>query len=126
MPASVAGLRRTLADLRTIPVLPRPDGEPWAALIARISTPGRAAEVTEETYGYFLDVLPPRWLGEGFLFAEGAEALRYLWKANGRFYCRQLTWDETAATSPAASSPARTGPNRSTRSAWAASGRRCG
>jgi hypothetical protein len=97
MPTSAAAVRRTLADLRTSPVLPRPDGEPWAALIARISAPGRAAEVTEETYGYFLDVLPPRWLGEGFMFAEGAEALRYFWKANGRYYCRQLTWDETGA-----------------------------
>ena len=102
MPASATGVRCTLADLRTSPVLPRPDGEPWADLIARISAPGRAAEVTEEAYGYFLDVLPPRWMGEGYMFAEGAEALRYFWKANGRFYCRQLTWDETAAFCAAA------------------------
>ena len=39
------------------------------------------------------------------MFAEGAEALRYFWKANGRFYCRQLTWDETVAFCAAAGVP---------------------
>ena len=91
MPASPARVRSILATLRTSPVLPRPDGEEWDAMIARILTPSHAAEIDEETYDRFLHVLPPRWMGEGFMFAEGAESLRYFWKANGRCYCRQMT-----------------------------------
>ena len=105
MTASPATVRSTLAALRQSPVLPRPDGEQWAGMIARISTPAFAAEIDEETYGYFLDVLPPRWMGQGFMFAEGAEALRYFWEADGRFFCRQLTWGETAAFCAAAGIP---------------------
>lgn len=102
MPASPAAARSALASLRASPVLPRPDGEQWAGMIGRISTPGHAAEIDEETYDYFLDVLPPRWMGEGFMFAEGAEPLRYFWRAGRQFFCRQLTWDETAAFCAAA------------------------
>ena len=97
MTASPTTVRSTLAALRTSPVLPRPPDESWAGMIERISTPGHAAEIDEETYDYFLDVLPPRWMGEGFMFAEGAEALRYFWRAGGTFFCRQTTWDETVA-----------------------------
>lgn len=102
MPASPATVRSTLATLRRSPILPRPPDEQWAGMIASISTPGRAAEIDEETYDYFLDVLPPRWMGEGFMFAEGAEALRYFWKANGRCFCRLTTWEETVAFCAAA------------------------
>lgn len=105
MPASPAAVRSTLAALRMSPVLPRPDGEEWAGLIGRISTPGHAAEIDEETYGHFLDVLPPRWMGPGFMFAEGAEPLRYFWESGGRFFCRQMTREETAAFCAAAGIP---------------------
>lgn len=105
MTASPAAVRSTLAALRASPVLPRPPGEQWAGMIARISTPGHAAEIDEATYGYFLDVLPPRWMGPGFMFAEGAEPLRYFWEASGAFFCRQMSWDETVAFCRAAGIP---------------------
>ena len=64
------------------------------------------AEVSEDNYDYFLDVLPPKWMGRGgFAFAEGEEPLRYFWKASGKCYCHQLTWDETVSFCRAAGIP---------------------
>ena len=94
MPANVLGI---LATLRSSPILPRPTEEVWSQMIRRMSLPGETAEINETTYDYFLDVLPPRWMGQGFMFAEGADSLRYFWKSNGKYYCRQMTWDETMA-----------------------------
>ncbi len=105
MTASRATVQHTLATLRATQIVPRPDTEPWDQMIQRISAPGTAAEIDEETYDYFLEVLPPRWMGQGFMFAEGAEALRYFWKANGRYFCRQLNSDETTAFCAAAGIP---------------------
>ncbi|MFO0966118.1 MAG: hypothetical protein U0793_11120 [Gemmataceae bacterium] len=85
-----------LATLRAAPVIPRPPKEEWAAMIARTARPGVICEIDEETYDYFLDVLPPRYLGRGFAFAEGAESFRYFWHVKpAQYFCRQLTWDET-------------------------------
>ncbi len=65
-------------------------------MIERISVPARVCEIDEETYDWFLECLPPRWMSaSAFAFAEGAEALRLFWKQNGCFFVRQLTWDET-------------------------------
>ncbi|MBM3994999.1 MAG: hypothetical protein FJ303_12725 [Planctomycetes bacterium] len=78
-------------------VRPRFEDEEWPALIERISVPGRIVEIGRETYGYFVEVLPPKHqLGSLFAFAEGAEALRLFWRVANRYFCRQLTWDETA------------------------------
>ena len=53
--------------------------------------------MAEDTYDYFLDVLPPRWMGRGgFAFGEGADHIRLFWKAGDRFLSRQLTADENA------------------------------
>ena len=50
----------------------------------------------EETYYYFLEVLPPQYQnGNVFAFAEGTEELRVFWRSKGQYFCRQLTWDET-------------------------------
>ena len=74
-----------------------PPDEPWATLIERISVPGQIAETDEETYFYFLEVLPPKYQRGGlFAFAEGAEALRLFWQRCEQYFCRQLTSDETA------------------------------
>lgn len=65
-------------------------------MIGRTTVSGAIHEVTEETWDYFLDVLPPRWMGRGmFAFAEGWEPFRLFWKRSGKFFCRQLSWDET-------------------------------
>lgn len=82
---------QTLAE-----TVPCPDGEEWTAHVQRISVSGRIAEVTEEDYFYWLEVLPPKFQrGSVFAFAEGAEALRLFWKNGKQYLCRQLTWDET-------------------------------
>ncbi len=86
-----------LAHLRAAECVPRPDDEPWPALIARICEPGRVAAIDPKTFDYFLNVLPPKYQGDAtFAFAEGAEPLRLFWQAGGHFFCRQLTWEETA------------------------------
>ena len=85
-----------LAQLKQAETVPRPDNEEWQAHVKRISAPGRTAEVTEDEYFYWLEVLPPKYQrGSLFAFAEGAEALRVFWQHGEQYFCRQLTWDET-------------------------------
>ena len=77
-------------------VMELPENEDCYALMERISVPGRINEITEDTYWYFLEVLPPRLFnGNQFCFAEGDEPLRLFWSRHGRFFCRQLTREET-------------------------------
>lgn len=102
MPANLADLSVVIARLRDATVLPIPPDEPWDDMIERISTVGVIAEILEETYDYFLEVLPLKWMGRGFAFAEGAEALRYFWKSDEKWFCRQLTWEETVSFCAAA------------------------
>ena len=73
-----------------------PDEEGLTELMDRISIPGRINEIAEETYWYFLEVLPPKLFnGNQFCFAEGDEPLRLFWRQQGRYFCRQLTREET-------------------------------
>lgn len=89
-------LSALLAALRSAPIVPRPPDENWPALMARTAQHGVVCAIDKETYDYFLNVLPPKYMGQGFAFAEGAEPLRWFWRANAeQFFCRQLTWDET-------------------------------
>jgi len=75
---------------------PQPHDEPWAATIERISDPDRVAEISEETWWYFLEVLPPKILeAQWFGFAEGEEPLRIFWRSGGKHYCRQLTEEQS-------------------------------
>jgi hypothetical protein len=74
-----------------------PDGVDWADHVRRVSPEGQVAEVFQEQYDYWLEVLPPHWMcGAHFCFAEGAEAFRLFWKnpATGRHLARQLSWEE--------------------------------
>lgn len=92
----MTSLKALLARLMLAEIVPRPASEPWHALIARISVPGRITEIDQETYTYFLEVLPPKYQGGGlFAFAEGAEPFRLFWVSGTRCFCRALTWDET-------------------------------
>src|SRR5437016_3633261 len=94
--AVTSAFKHYLSQLSVAEHLPRPANEEWAALIGRISVPGTIADIDEETFSYFLDVLPPKFQCAGlFAFAEGAEELRIFWKSGGQFFSRQLTWDET-------------------------------
>jgi hypothetical protein len=87
-----------VSALRQADVVCRPDDEDWSEHVNRISTPGRIAEVTEEDFDYWLDVLPPKWMRGGqFCFGEGADCFRLFWfdKKTERYLCRQFTWEET-------------------------------
>ena len=70
--------------LRQAEIVPRPDGEEWQSMIARISVTGTVAAIDEETFFYFLEVLPPKFQQRSlFAFAEGAESLRVFWRTSG-------------------------------------------
>jgi hypothetical protein len=89
-------LPQFIAELTTGPVTPIPEGEDWKGLMDRISTVNVIQEVSEETFDYFLDALPPRYMGRGgFAFAEGAEPFRFFWQRSGKSFCRRLSWPET-------------------------------
>ena len=92
-------LSEYLARLKSGEAVPLPPGkEEWADHISRISAEGQIAEVSEEQYDYWLEVLPPHWMNSShFCFAEGAEAFRLFWKdrPTGRHLARQLSWEET-------------------------------
>src|SRR3954453_1468624 len=96
MPMTPA-LRDFLTQLNVALRIPLPPSEEWPEHVERISVPGRIAEVTEEHYYYWLEVLPPKYMsGSLFAFAEGAEPLRLFWQdGDFRFWMRCLTWDET-------------------------------
>lgn len=87
-----------LAALKTGEPVPVPDREDWKGMIERTTAPGRVSQVDDETYDYFLDVLPPRWMGRaGFAFGEGADHLRLYWRGPQQtFFCRQMTPEESA------------------------------
>jgi len=90
-------LKEILTSLTTgVPIAEQPDEEKWPDVIARLQVEGRIAEISEEVWYYFLEVLPPKLLrGSWFCFAEGQEPLKILWRKQGKFFGRQLTWDET-------------------------------
>src|SRR4051794_26982689 len=94
--AEPQSLRAYVGELMTAAILPRPPAEEWADMILRIQAPERVAEIDEDTWWYFLEVLPPKFQGGGFFaFAEDTEPLRLFVKRPGRYLARQLTWDET-------------------------------
>ena len=65
------------------------DDPPWFE-------PGRVCEIDEETYWYFLELLPPRWMdGNWFAFGEGTGPFRLFGKVDGSYVGRDLTDDET-------------------------------
>ena len=84
-----------LRYLKTSEPAPLPDREAWSDMIRRTTAAGAACEVSEDTFDYFLDVLPPRWMGrEGFAFGEGMDDVRLFWKSAEKFFSRQLTCEE--------------------------------
>ena len=61
-----------------------------------MSVADRIAQITEETWYWFLEVLPPKLHGGSwFAFAEGQEPLKIFCRQRGQHFCRQLTWEET-------------------------------
>jgi hypothetical protein len=100
MTATKTELDELIAQLKQGVIVPLPAQEGWNGMISRTTLFGRVCEVAGETYDYFLEVLPPRWMGDGgFAFGEGADPLRLFWQVNtpnGRqCFCRQLNEIET-------------------------------
>ena len=105
----VASVDVPLRMRQSVSPMPRPDEAPagetvkaqaeheeWEQTIERTHVTGRVHEITEETWFYFLEVLPPKLLrGRWFAFAEGQEPLTIFWRRNGIHYCRRLTEEET-------------------------------
>jgi hypothetical protein len=88
-----------LASLRVcdhvIPIAEEDDSE---AVRIRLITagPGQIIAIDEETYWYFLEVLPPRWQAGGqFCFAEGSEEFIYFWRSKEDHFARRLSDEET-------------------------------
>lgn len=98
MNASSPALLAMIHWLKSLAPAPRPRGtEPWSALITRIRQPGLVHDIDERTYQYFLEILPPLWVGiGGFAFAEGDEPARLFWSEEQSFRVRQLTAAEHA------------------------------
>lgn len=90
-------VRQMILELIVTPdFVPLPDNEEWAGMISRINQFHVVHEVAEETYDYFLEVLPPKWMGcGGFAFAEGAEPLHIFVRYQGRYRCLRLDQDQT-------------------------------
>lgn len=84
--------RQLLPELAT----PPPGADQAPSLEEARKRPGTIAEVTEEDYFSYLEMLPPHFMdGSFFCFAEGAEPYLLFWRSGPRYYARQLTWEET-------------------------------
>ena len=87
----IAECRRLLQNLTSgeIVRLDDLDHPPWFE-------PGRVCEVSPDTYWYFLELLPPRWIsGSLFVFGEGSGPFRLFWRRQGRHFGRELTDADT-------------------------------
>jgi len=74
----------------------QPEHEEWKDTIERIHRTDQVHTVTEETYYYFLEVLPPQWMsGPFFAFAEGQEELTIYFERNGEYFGRRLTHEQS-------------------------------
>ena len=93
---TAGGLKEYVYSLFEGAAVPLPENEEWAAAVARLSVPGRVAEISEEIYFEFLEVLPPKLLrGSFFAFAEGQEPLRVFLRRQEKYLGRLLTQEET-------------------------------
>ena len=90
-------LAECLQELSEGDAVPIPDdGETWHDMLDRVGVVGRIAEVDEETYWHFLEVLPPIYIDERFFcFAEGMEPFWLFWKRKDRHFVRRLSWEQT-------------------------------
>lgn len=91
-------LREFLLQLSSGESGPLPTEESWSEMIARIQVTQRIHEIRADTFDYFLEVLPPKWMrGHFFAFAEGQEPLQLFWNAADSadtFFTRRLTEEE--------------------------------
>lgn len=88
-------LRDMIRELREGPIEPH-TRYATAFQAACNAAAGMIVEIDEDTFDWFIDVLPPQYCTPGFFaFAEGAEPLRMFWRKGERYFVRRLSWDET-------------------------------
>ena len=88
--ASKSDFWRFLQRLVDIDVhVPTEDDPPWNEL-------GKLYQIDKDTYWYFLELLPPRWIdGDWFAFGEGAGTFCIYFRTAECYFVRQLTDEET-------------------------------
>lgn len=98
-PTGPENFQTFMLGLTTGDAEPLQKNEPWPDMIRRIDVAGRIHRVAEETYWYFLEVLPPKWhSGPAFAFAEGQDPLQLFWSRGvheqSEYFTRRLTDDQ--------------------------------
>ena len=73
-----------------------PGYEDWYAFMERIAVPGRMHEITADAYRSLLEASTPRlYSSNRFCVANADGLLRLFWTTGGRYFCRQLTREES-------------------------------
>ena len=76
------------------------------SILGPLAATGYVVEIDEETYGWFLNELPPHHAGCGFfLCAEGEEPFRLFFAKSDRYFVRRLDWNQTRRVCRAARIP---------------------
>jgi len=65
-------------------------GEEWKEFIVKMNS-GEKVLISEDMYYYWLEVLPPIYVGMNwrFGFAEGYDYIVDFWKEDEEFYCKR-------------------------------------
>ena len=93
---NTTSLKSYLEELTEGEAAPLPADNTWEATMEWMQHGSGPAEIDEETYFWFLEVLPPRiMVGHYFCHAEGMEPFRLFWKRNGCYFVRSLDWRHT-------------------------------
>jgi hypothetical protein len=100
-PQAPQTLRSLMQQLTVGDADPLSENETWDQMIDRIHVESRIHRISADTFDYFLEVLPPRWMsGSYFAFAEGQDPLQLFWErrhAAGEsveYFTRRLTDEE--------------------------------
>ena len=93
---NTSSLKTYFRELTAGKAIPKRENEGWETIMNRIESASGPAEIDEETYWWFIEILPPRFMRENyFCFAEGMEPFRLFWQRNNRYFVRSLDWHQT-------------------------------
>lgn len=95
-PPATDTLPRLMREIQGGDWVLRPHDETEDQERERIKQPGSVHQITEQTYFYFLELMPSRWMVQSyFAFGEGHNPLRIFWRRGDQHYCRQLNDEQT-------------------------------
>lgn len=93
---NIAPLADYFQELTAGRPVPMGERDTWRESIERIRTGTGTAEIDEDTYRWFSEILSPRWTrSDAFCVADGIEPFRLFWRRGGRYFVRRLTWVQT-------------------------------